>query len=248
MPNQAQFKKQSGGYVPREWFRKLGFPDHWIDKHAGVGPFDYAPRGDAGWLFLANQRFGHNHSSFTEMLDYFEAKAMFAGRQQWVIVTDNKTVPVAFRNVSSQSIVTEPQAQRLFLNRLLYGYDHEAHEKAWDKATPDWAETVKAELEADGVPFSVELLADGDINLKAGKPLFAKGRMPQTLLGLKVLQEGERGYLESLDAPTLMREVWPLYWERFHTDNDPEDELIHIRMLPSYIAYRNSPAGKAAGL
>jgi hypothetical protein len=163
--------------------------------------------------------------TYASALSELELPFLFAGREQWVLnvsgvgVEDNPSL----WDVSMQSVVHEERAQRLLVGRTLASNEVRGPQAAfddlayWESLVPDWAAEARATLAEQGIPFSVELLASPELNLTdPSQPLFPKGEAPQSLLGLGVLQVGEREYLRSLSAQELMVEVWPAYWRLNH--------------------------------
>jgi hypothetical protein len=156
--------------------------------------------------------------TYASALEELELPFLFAGREQWVLNVSGVGVEDDPRlwDVSMQSIVHEPHAQRLLVGRTLASNEDRGPQAAfddlgyWQSLVPAWAPEVRDTLAAQGIPFSVELLASPEMNLTdPSQPLFAKGEHPQSLLGLGVLQVGENEYLRSLSAQELMTEVWP---------------------------------------
>jgi hypothetical protein len=163
--------------------------------------------------------------TYASALEELELPFLFAGREQWVLNVSGVGVEDDPRlwDVSMQSIVHEPHAQRLLFGRTLASNEARGPQAAfddlgyWQSLVPEWAPEVRDTLAAQGIPFSVELLASPEINLTdPSQPLFPKGEHPQSLLGLGVLQVGENEYLRSLSAQELMTEVWPAYWRYNH--------------------------------
>jgi hypothetical protein len=163
--------------------------------------------------------------TFAAALEELELPFLFAGREQWVLNVSGVGVEDDPRlwDVSMQSIVHEPHAQRLLFGRTLASNEARGPQAAfddlgyWQSLVPEWAPEVRDTLAAQGIPFSVELLASPEMNLAdPSQPLFPKGEHPQSLLGLGVLQVGENEYLRSLSAQELMTEVWPAYWRYNH--------------------------------
>jgi hypothetical protein len=121
--------------------------------------------------------------------------------------------------VTMESILREPNALNLLLGRA-QGAVEEGRSLAGDleygqTLVPAWAPGVRDQLAANGIPFSVELLASPEMNLNdPSAPLFTG--QPSSLFNLGVLQAGERSFLNSLSAEELMTQIWPLYHQYYH--------------------------------
>jgi hypothetical protein len=184
------------------------------------------PQDEAGQLSLLKRAglAGPGTASLAEALRELELPFMFAGREQWVrnlARSGDEVVEPALRNVSMESPVSDPNALRLLLGRarqaVSNGRDLAGDVSMWKSLVPEWAERVRDELSAQGVPFSIELLSSPEINLHdPSKPLFAAGANPSSLAGLGANQAGESAFLRSLSAEELLTQVWPLYWQYHH--------------------------------
>ena len=162
-------------------------------------------------------------SDYAQAMGDLELPYMFAGREQWARNLAGVGVAGEERlwNVTMESIMRDDNARMLLLGRAaetavrgLSGADQLAY---WRSLVPSWAPRVRGELAKKGIPFSVELLADPDLNLSdPSKPLFPKGLAPLSLFSLGVLQGGENTFLRSLSAEELMLEVWPAYYRFYH--------------------------------
>jgi hypothetical protein len=181
------------------------------------------PKDDAGRLALL-QRAGlaTGAATFQDALKELELPFMFAGREQWVQNiargAEGDGDP-RLHNVSMESILREPNALNLLLGRaqgaVEEGRSLQGDVDYWKTLVPSWAPGVRDQLAAQGIPFSVELLASPEMNLTdPSQPLFTG--QPSSLFNLGVLQEGERSFLNSMSAPELMTQVWPLYQQYFH--------------------------------
>jgi hypothetical protein len=184
------------------------------------------PQDEAGQLSLLKRAglVDPGTGTLAEALREIELPFMFAGREQWVrnlTRSGDEVVDPALRNVSMESPLSDPNALRLLLGRartaVNQGRDLAGDVSMWKGLVPEWAERVRDELSAQGVPFSIELLASPEINLHdAAKPLFEAGAHPKSLVGLGVDQAGEGAFLRSLSAEELLTQVWPLYWQYNH--------------------------------
>jgi hypothetical protein len=148
---------------------------------------------------------------------------MFAGREQWVrnLAGANGDVPPHLRNVGMESPVSDPNAMNLLLGRAQHavanGRSLAADVQEWQALVPSWAPGARDQLAAQGIPFSMELLASPEINLHdASKPLFTPGAHPSSLSGLGVDQAGEGAFLASLSAAELMTQIWPSAYRYNH--------------------------------
>jgi hypothetical protein len=184
------------------------------------------PQDEAGQLGLLKRAglASAGAATLAEALRELELPFMFAGREQWVrnlTRSGDEVVDPRLRNVSMESPLSDPNALRMLLGRarqaVNQGRDLAGDVSMWKDLVPEWAERVRDELSAQGVPFSIELLASPEINLHdASKPLFAAGAHPKSLVGLGVDQAGESAFLRSLSAEELLTQVWPLYWQYNH--------------------------------
>jgi hypothetical protein len=184
------------------------------------------PKDEAGQLDLL-KRAGladAGAASLADALRELELPFMFAGREQWVrnlTREGDQKLPPELRNVSMESPLADEAARRLLLGRarqaVAQGRSLAGDVTMWRDLVPEWAPRVRDALAAQGVPFSVELLASPEINLNdPSKPLFAQAARPSSLAGLGVDQAGEAAFLRSLSAEELMTQIWPLYWQYHH--------------------------------
>ena len=164
-----------------------------------------------------------NALSYSQAMNDLELPFMFAGREQWVRNLGGEGVEGEPRlwDVTMESITHDDSAKRVILGRAAVtaerGLSGANDLSYWQSLVPSWAPRVRDELARQGIPFSVELLADPDINLTdPSKPLFAKGSSPLSLFQLGSLQAGERAFLRSLSAEDLMLDVWPAYYRYYH--------------------------------
>jgi len=153
-----------------------------------------------------------------------ELPFMFAGRQQWVMnltSADGAASDPRLWDVSMESPVTDPAAMHLLLGRAAWAVEsrHPMSDDVtyWESLVPKWAPDVRDELAAQGIPFSVELLASPEIDLyDATKPLFPMDAAPVSLFQLSDYQGGENAFLRSLSAEELMTTVYPMYYRTHH--------------------------------
>jgi hypothetical protein len=171
-------------------------------------------------LDVINQKLGTTYRRIDDFLHDAELPFMFAGLEQWRLNTSGRQADVesnpALHNVTMVSVVHDKNARRLLVNRLKGKATHKRDLDYWETLVPDWAETVRAKLAANGIPFSVELLSSPEINLTGQPPLFERGQSPVSLFPVSGNQRGELGYLRSLGAVTLMLEVWPSVYRYYH--------------------------------
>ncbi len=225
--------KRKTGLSPKRWFRLLGYSDdpygrggNWIKNHlvpgADIGPFDYPPQTEEGWLAVLKFA-GTDASTLDEALYQETLPFVFSGIRQWrhnlagefSAVTGNP----ALQNVSVYSPLASPESQRLFLNSvldMLAGFGARRTREilsAREELVPEWAWSVQEALRP--LPFHGELLMSPEINLGPEPPLFTEGQ-PLSLFQLGVLQAGERAKLAKLSAPELMLRVWPAYYAYYH--------------------------------
>jgi hypothetical protein len=184
------------------------------------------PQDDAGKLALLQQAgLATGATSLQDALRELELPFMFAGREQWVTNVTRQdgaaSIDPKLQNVTMESVLTEPNALNLLLGRAQDAVENGTSLAGdfayWQSLVPEWAPRVRDQLAAQGIPFSVELLASPEINLTdPSKPLFGKDAAPNSLFGLGVHQMGERAFLRSLSAEELMTQVWPLYFQYYH--------------------------------
>ncbi len=195
-------------------------------------------------LDVINKRTGAKHKTIDAALSALELGFVFAGREAHIrnlmgVGVDD--VP-ALQNVSMSSPCHDNQARRLLVGHLASSKTPKQSVRYWKTLPAPWASKVRKQLlnyvdpvtgVAHAIPFGVELLASPEINMDGEAPLFSKGTRtamtaPASLFQLGVLQVGERGYLRSVSAPTLMLEVWPPYWRYFHraASSPVPDELV----------------------
>jgi hypothetical protein len=184
------------------------------------------PQDDAGRLDLLHQAgLATDASSLQDALKELELPFMFAGREQWVENlqrSDGAGDPdPKLQNVAMESIVHDKNALNLLLGRahdaVVNGTSLADDFSYWQTLVPDWAPGVRDQLEAQGIPFSLELLSSPEINLTdPSKPLFPADAQPVSLAQLGVHQAGERAFLRSLSAQELMTQIWPLYYQYYH--------------------------------
>jgi hypothetical protein len=172
-------------------------------------------------LFMAGMT--GDAASYEQAMSDLELPFMFAGREQWVRNLSGAGVESEPRlwDVTMESVTADDNARMLLLGRAALSADRGLSAAGdlsyWQSLVPSWAPRVRAELAKKGIPFSVELLADADINLTdPSQPLFPKGAAPLSLFGLGVLQRGEATFLRSLSAEDLMLQVWPAYYRFYH--------------------------------
>jgi hypothetical protein len=199
-----------------------GVGDEWLDGYTLPSSLPESEYELMGILQGAGLVSGGTYRSALKQL---ELPFLFAGREQWVLNVSGVGVEDDPRlwDVSMQSVVSDPNAQRLLLGRTIASAEARGPQAAfddlgyWETLVPTWAPRVRDALAEQGIPFSVELLSSPEMNLTdPSKPLFAKGDAPQSLLPLGVLQAGENAFLRSLSAEELMLEVWPAYWRYAH--------------------------------
>ena len=163
-------------------------------------------------------------STLEQALHQLELPFMFAGREQWV---RNLSSPEGVAdeprlwNVSMENPLYDEPSLRVLLGRAAWAAEERgtmADDVAyWESLVPEWAPAVRDALAAEGIPFSVELLAAPEIEVRdLAKPLFGAGSAPDSLFGLGVLQSGENAFLRSMGADELMTDVWPLYYRYHH--------------------------------
>lgn len=183
------------------------------------------PTDAAGRLALLHEAgVATNATTLEDALAELELPFMFAGRQQWVLnltSPDGAAADPRLWNVSMESPLQDANALRLLLGRAAWSLEERrsmADDVAyWQSLVPEWAPRVRDELAAQGIPFSVELLASPGIELyDLAKPLFPKGAQPTSLHQLGVDQAGESAFLRSLGADELMSQVWPYYYRYHH--------------------------------
>jgi hypothetical protein len=191
------------------------------DIQEAISSIPSDPEGQFRILLLAGLAGGA--FSYDDALNSLELPFMFAGREQWVRNLEGVGVDTEPRlwDVTMQSVRSEDNARRLLLGRASAlaerGLSSTDDLGYWQSLVPSWAPRVRDELARQGVPFSVELLADPDINISdPSKPLFSKNSAPLSLFQLGVLQDGENAFLRSLSAEELMLQVWPAYYRYFH--------------------------------
>jgi hypothetical protein len=163
-------------------------------------------------------------STLEEAMRDLELPFMFAGREQWVTnltTPDGAAADPRLWNVSMENIFTDENSLRVLLGRAAWSAENRgamADDVAyWETLVPDWAPKVRDQLAAQGYPFSVELLASPEVEIRdLSKPLFAKGAAPDSLFGMGVLQSGENAFLRSMGADEVMSEIWPLYYRYHH--------------------------------
>jgi hypothetical protein len=157
-------------------------------------------------------------------LKELELPFMFAGRQQWVMnltSPDGAASDPRLWNVSMESPVSDEASMRLLLGRAAWAVEQRrpmAEDVAyWKSLVPAWAPKVRDDLAAQGIPFSVELLASPEMEIyDAAKPLFPLNAHPVSLFQLGSFQTGESAFLRSLSAEELMDTVYPMYYRIHH--------------------------------
>lgn len=184
------------------------------------------PQDDAGRLDLLHQAgLATDATTLQDALKELELPFMFAGREQWVENLQRSDgagdPPPKLQNVAMESVVHEKNALNLLLGRahdaVVNGTSLADDFAYWQTLVPDWAPGVRDQLEAQGIPFSMELLSSPEINLTdPSQPLFAADAQPASLAQLGVHQAGERAFLRSLSAQELMTQIWPLYSQYYH--------------------------------
>jgi hypothetical protein len=182
------------------------------------------PKDEAGQLDLLHRAgLATDATTLKDALQEIELPFMFAGREQFVENQQRGAAGIdpKLRNVTMESPVHEQNALNLLLGRaqdaVAKGKSLAADFAYWQTLVPDWAPKVRDQLEAQGIPFSVELLASPGINLTdPSKPLFDRGAHPASLSQLGVDQGGEQAFLRSLSAEELMTQIWPLYYQYYH--------------------------------
>lgn len=211
------------GYEPPEWAKKI-HEANGTPAMAGSDPFDYKPKTEEAKLLLLNASFGLNASSVEEVLEEVELARQFAQREQWVTNLNNDNAKVAanthLQNLNWDSSDPEKNLNYLFGvvsqaiedNGVAGGFEQVISDFEKQKElVPEWAPEVKEQLNAQGVPFRVELLMSPEINLyDPSKPLFPEGSNPTSLFSLGSLQSGENAYLRGLSAEELMLQLSPL--------------------------------------
>jgi len=191
-----------------------------------VSPPASLPQDDAGRLALLQQAgLATGATSLQDALTQLELPFMFAGREQWVQNLTNadgeRGGDPRLWNVTMESPVHDQSALNLLLGRahdaLANGRTLADDLAYWQTLVPEWAPRVRDQLESQGIPFSVELIASPEINLTdPSKPLFEQGSAPTSLHGLGVEQAGEGTFLRSLSAEELMTQLWPLAYRYHH--------------------------------
>ena len=158
-----------------------------------------------------------------EALAELELPFMFAGREQWVTnltTADGAAADPRLWNVSMENPTTDASALKILLGRAAWAAETRgtmADDVAyWESLVPDWAPDVRDQLESEGYPFSLELLASPEVQLDLHAPLFEKGAHPASLFGLGVMQSGESAFLRSMGADRVLLELWPLYYRYHH--------------------------------
>jgi hypothetical protein len=174
-------------------------------------------------LTVINLRLKTKHLTWAAAVKSLELPFIFAGREQWLRNTTGVGVDDTpeLHNVSMVNPRYDDQAAALLVGHLRDSADPKGDVRFWRGLVPDGAADVRKKLNANGVPFDVELLADPGINLDGKAPLFAKSAdgevvAPRSLFQLGVDQKGERGFLRSLSWKELMLEVWPAYFAYYH--------------------------------
>lgn len=225
-------------YSPEEWAALIGHtqPD-WVaaiqqktgffDSFAGSDPFDYAPQTEAGKLLYLNMAYGGSWLSVEQAIDDLELPFEFAS-----IAQSNANYGGNFAEVESncalQNVIptdhTDPEKfERFVITRAESALANGPEGKAalqgylatWRSFVPDWAAEVKASLEAQGIPFTGELLRSPGMNLTdPSKPLFFSSA--PSLFSLGSLHTGELTWLRSLTARQLMEQVWPFVFRYYH--------------------------------
>lgn len=225
MPTLATFKKQTGGIGPEEWFRSLGYGAEWYKannynqgKLSLVGPYDYAPRGAQGRSFLIRHQTGIG-GTYQDQLRALELPVMFAGRHQWGLNVQGKSVPKSYENMTLQSVVHEPMWATMIINRMLSRrYADKGDYSKWKALVPPWASTVRDELEAQGTRFGIELILDPEVNVSGDPPLFKEGKRPLCLNPLVTQLGANFESLRDLGAEELMRTYYKRIRELNHDD------------------------------
>jgi hypothetical protein len=157
-------------------------------------------------------------------LDELELPFMFAGREQWVLnltTPDGAASDPRLWNVSMESPVHDQNSMRILLGRAAWAVS-ERRSMAddvsyWQSLVPTWAPKVRDELAAQGIPFSVELLASPDVEvMDGGEPLFPRNAHPVSLFQLGSYEAGENAFLRSLSSQELMSSIYPMYYRIHH--------------------------------
>lgn len=169
-------------------------------------------------LQVINNRLGTSYASIAEATKALELPFLFAFVEQWRRNTQGPGVEDEPRlhNLSPANPRYDTKARKLLVGHLRDSKDPKGAVKFWKTLVPAWAPAVRDQLNKAGIPFSIELLQDADVNLDGNPPLFAGDANVTSLSQLGVNQKGERGYLRSLGADTLMLEVWPPYYRQHH--------------------------------
>lgn len=163
-------------------------------------------------------RGGGKHVTVAAALNALELPFIFAGREQFLrnITGVGVDDAPALQSVSYVNPRYDKTARQLLVGHLRDSATPKKDVQFWKGLVPPWAADVKKKLNAAGIPFSVELLLDPDVNISGSKPLFPKGVSPKSLFQATGFQKGETGYLRSLNVNELMLEVWPPYYRQFH--------------------------------
>lgn len=174
----------------------------------------------------------------------------FAGLEQWRQNVGG--IPVseagdpALLNVSMESAASdEPSFQRLWNYLFDVGPARAREIVAGRQAlVPGWAQAAYDDVTGQGVEWNVSMLSDPAVNYRdPTKPLFAEGSHPSSLWPVSFGGAGEEGWLRSLSAEQLMREVFPTFWR---SRNDPEFRAANAENMafgsgPQSV-YRQSPS------
>src|SRR3990167_4711956 len=152
-----------------------------------------------------------------------EVGFVFAGIEQWRRNLSGDTISERkeawLTNVSYQNPSYDPSTRELLENSMaLFRKRRKAAMIEAKRAAlvPDWAPAVRNMLDAQGIPFTGDLISSPEIDLSGVAPLYPKGARPVSLFSLTGFQAGESGFYRSLNFVELMVEIFPLYWRYYH--------------------------------